>query len=151
MSPHYQKMFVWPYRICCWISCPIPQVTQMEICPWLFSTFERFLESWLDFPRSAGCHAMPLDYERPIIGNVFFPSEVILSTERIFVHWIFVVWISLSFEQLTIFKQCHLKNAKLMSVLKFFENAFFVVKQNLQECDINSRFIANLTGVRIPL
>ena len=26
----------------------MPQVIQMEICPWLFNTFDRFFESWLD-------------------------------------------------------------------------------------------------------
>ena len=36
-------------------------------------------------PRSVGHHAMPLDYERHDIGNVF-PSEVILFIERIYVH-----------------------------------------------------------------
>ena len=35
-------------------------------------------------------HVVPLDHERFDIGSVF-PFEVILFTERAFVHWIFVV------------------------------------------------------------
>ena len=69
--PCHQKMFIWSCKIRCWNSCPMPQVIQMEICPWLFGTFEKLLESWLDFPITAGHHDMPLDYERPIIGMFF--------------------------------------------------------------------------------
>ena len=98
-------------------------------------------------PRSIRYHVMPLNYERPVIGNVF-PFEVILFIERIFVHWIFVVQISILLDN-QLYANNGIKNAKLMSVLKFFKIRF-LVKQNLQECDINSGFIASPTGVRIP-
>ena len=58
-------------------------------------------------------HAMPLDWKcffhlrRPFV-------------EKVFVHQIFIVRISLLFKQIVICKQCYSKNAKLMSVLKFF-------------------------------
>ena len=72
--------------------------------------------------------------------EVFLPLEVIL--EKIFVHWIFVVRISLLFEQIVICKQCYIKNAKLMCVLKFLKMHFFFIKTSefFVNSDVNSLF-----------
>ena len=40
---------------------------------------------WRDCPRCVRHHVMPLAYGRPVIGSGF-PSEVILSIERMSVH-----------------------------------------------------------------
>ena len=64
-------------------SCLMPQVIQMEVCLWLFGAFEGLLDSTA--PYQFRHHVMSLDYERPVIENVF-PSEVILFIKRISVH-----------------------------------------------------------------
>ena len=138
--------FAWLYVICCWNSCLMPQVIQTEVWPWLFGIFERFLESWLDYPISAGYRSMPLDYEGRVIGNVF-------SVWGDSVHWedfhsLNIRRVNFSVvEQTVICKQWYFRNAKLMIVLKF-ENSFFCKTNKFW--DISSGFIANLIGVRIP-
>ena len=95
-----------------WNACVMPQATQMEICHWLFGPFGE------TSPSVFRHHVMPLTDGRPVIGSVF-PTEVTLSIEDVCSLNIHCADFSVV-KQLVICKQCHLKNAKLMSVLKIF-------------------------------
>ena len=110
---------IWLYVTLCWDWRSIPQVMEMETCPWLLCTSWKI--SWnLDLTSPDVLDSgMSCPLRRFVNGSVI-PFEVILFTERAFIHWIFVVWIFLPFEQLTMCEQCYLKNAKVMSVLKYF-------------------------------
>ena len=126
MLSHCHKVFVWSYKIHCWNSCPIPQVIQMESWPWLFGIFKRFLEPWLDCPRSAGHHATPLDYERPIIGMSFHlrwfcPLRGFLFIEYPLCEFL-CCWTN-SHMQIMVLKEC--KSYVHLEVWKFI----FLVKQ----------------------
>ena len=58
--------------------------------------------------------------------EVFLPLQMTPFVEKIFVHKMFIVRISLLFEQKVICKQCYIKSAKLMSVLKILKMHFSV-------------------------
>ena len=60
----------------------------------------------------------------PLVGSVF-PLEVIFFIEKVFCSLDIRRANFSAVEQIVICKQCYFKNAKLMSVLKFFETAAF--------------------------
>ena len=80
--------FYWDWR-------SMPQVTEMEACPWLLCNSWEI--SWnLDWTAPGVLDSdmsCPLVDRRFVNGSVIL-FEVILFTERAFVHRIFVVWIS---------------------------------------------------------
>ena len=61
----------------------------------------------------------------PLIGSVSSTGGDSV-VEKIFVHRIFVVRISLLFKQIVICKQGYFKNAKAYVCLEILKNAFFV-------------------------
>ena len=71
--------------------------------------------------------SMNLDLTAPDDGqwSCRAPCLEVFLVEKTFVRWIFIARISLLFEQIVICKQYYFKNAKIMSVLKFFENTVF--------------------------
>ena len=122
--PHYQKMFIWSYMIRCWNSCPIPPSDSdgdLPLAIWHFWETPRILIGLPHISRTP-CHAPWLE--------VFFYFRWSFSLRR-FLFTEYSLWISLPFEQIIMCKQCHLKNAKLMSVLNILKMHFFIKQVNV--------------------
>ena len=99
-------------------SCSIPQVIQMEVCLWLFDTFEGFLESWLDFPQISLDTMSCLLIMKGLLLEMYFHFRWFCSLRG----FTFIEYSSCEF--LCCWTISHIqtmafKNEKLMSVLKF--------------------------------
>ena len=79
-------------------------------------------------------HAVPLDWKCfSIWGD--------LLVEKVFVHWIFIVRISLLFKQIVICNQCHFKSAQAYVCLEIFGKCIFSKTSNFVKYDVNSGFL----------
>ena len=97
----------WSCKIRSWNSCPMPQVSQAEIFPRLLGIWE-ILWILTGLPQMTDTdHVMPLGWKCFCSLDIRRANFSAVRTKKI------------------ICKQSYVKNAKLMSVLKFFENAFF--------------------------